>query len=431
MRKKSLTIKISTLASSYLALLVTCYFLVNGFTMSGILQTAAFSIVIIFSLIPLRAAHIDNLSFMWVLSVLPFFWSIKTWSAADIRDFVAYIAFIVFIIFGTRKLSSFDAAIRIIYFMAFFHLAFVIINVVFRNAFVGFMGSALDANALPTFYKYVEGGYNSGLGYIPGDTSGYLVDGMLILFCTKYMEDRKRFVISAGLLLLGILFCAKKSHLLCLVITLLLLWLMTASGSKKVKRVIIIVISVLAVITIGYKLLPMFSNIPMLNRISVSLDKLISGSDYTSGRDNLNTYAIQMFQSHPIWGAGWKAFNQFTYDKWGNVNYVNNVYLQVLTETGITGAVLFFTPMAVTFVRTFKALKIAKVQRELDGEDRYFNAVILSMGIQLFFLLYGIYEIPFYDYTFLFIYAIGVALVNSAIKEQNSSRYRLGYEGGL
>ena len=36
----------------------------------------------------------------------------------------------------------------------------------------------------------------------------------------------------------------------------------------------------------------------------------------------------------------------------------------------------------------------------------------LSFSLQLFFLIYCVFEIPFYDYTFLLVYGLAIAMSN-------------------
>jgi O-antigen ligase len=91
-------------------------------------------------------------------------------------------------------------------------------------------------------------------------------------------------------------------------------------------------------------------------------------------------------------------FNQYTYARWGYSNYVNNIYLQLAAETGLVGAVLFIAPMIMVLIRTLRTLR--QIRRENRDGENIMPYLALSLAWQLFFLLYGFFEIPFYDYTF-------------------------------
>lgn len=416
MRNKKLVLKTSELPSIAMAFVVTFYFVINGFTINGFLQMCAFMIIAMLAVFSYKSSHFNASLVVWLLSLLPFLWCINEWTVANIRDFVAYFAFVVFVLFGTKKINSYDKAINIIFLMAFFHLLFLIINILFRDSFNNFLYSTFASRAMPNLNKVIRGNYYTGLGYIPGDTSGYFVDGLIILFCTKSKKQGHMFALKMVLLGIGVMFCAKKSHILCLVLSLLLVWLLNAKGGKRVSRIVLAIVTIMGVVIIGYAILPALSSIPMVNRFSVALDSFLAGKDYTSNRTTLTSYALQMFSQNHIWGIGWKYFNSFTYNMWGWSNYVNNIYIQLLAETGIVGLALFAIPMLITLVRTIKAFGISR-----NLENQQINQkLMLSLGVQFFFLLYGIFEIPFYDYTFLFVYAISVCLANSAIYEINT-----------
>ena len=195
-----------------------------------------------------------------------------------------------------------------------------------------------------------------------------------------------------------------------------------ASKSKKVKRIICSILSAALLLILGYILLPYFSNIPMLNRISQTLEQISSGQDFTSNRYNLIVLAMQFFSQNKIWGIGWKNFNQYTFNKWGTTNYVNNVYIQLITETGIVGGILFILPMVMSLCSTIK--KILVVVRQKNRDTDVMSYLSISLALQIFFLLYGFLEIPFYDYTFLFVYGVAIVISNSVkinkIKKSNT-----------
>ena len=215
--------------------------------------------------------------------------------------------------------------------------------------------------------------------------------------------------------------------------------------------------------------MPFFTNIPMINRISIAVEKYVSGADYTSNRTNLSNIAVHFFNENKTFGIGWKTFNQYTYHRWGKSNYVNNVYLQLAAETGIVGSVLFISPMFFNLISTIKKINaVRKLQQEkagqitgepvnnrpfvggsfangqminrpgvvmpavkaaavgapvvglqtLEGQNQEEKIGIgtylkISFAFQVFYLLYCFFEIPFYDYTFLFIYALALVISNS------------------
>lgn len=410
MQSKRFTINLREVAPLLAVLIATWYFVISGIIINGGIQIICFSLFIIIIIASQRNRRLSLIDVSLLLSTIPFFYCIKEWNISAIRDVVAYFAFVIFILFVKTESNNVNKAIRFLYGMAFFHLLFVIINILFRDSYTNFLYSILDSGALPTYNKAIAGNYYTGFGYIPGDTSGYLVDGIIILLFGSCLINNNRRFLKIILLSLGILFCAKKSHLICLALTVLITWIVTGKGSKKAKRVIGSILLVVSVLTIGYLILPFFSGIPMLNRITIALDSYLSGNDFTSNRTNLTNYAIQMYNENRMFGAGWKAFNRFTFSRWGGTNYVNNVYLQLAAETGIIGAILFISPMIISLVKTFR--KLSDIQKNNINFNNAYEYIQLSFALQVFFLLYCFFEIPFYDYTFLFVYALAVAMTN-------------------
>lgn len=396
--------------SIFVVLIATTYFVISGITIKGAVQIAVFLLAALLTVVFGEHRKLTLLDFLWIISIIPFFYSVKDWSIASFRDLAAYFAFIVYVVFEKTRRANHRKAIGILLFMAFFNLFFVFVHALFKTQFTRFLYSILAQGAIFTFERAVKGNYITGLGFIPGDTSGYLVNGILILlFYGREMRSKHRFIGIAALLA-GMLFCAKKSHLICILLAVLIAWVFTGRGTKKVRRIVIAITGLTALLAVGYFLLPYFSNIPMVNRISLAIEKIMAGADFTSNRTNLTKLALKLYEGHEALGIGWKSFNQYTLSRWGFTNYVNNIYLQLLCETGVLGALLFITPMIVTLIRTVSLMKKARF-RPLD--DDYIPILSLSLALQLFFLIYGFFEIPFYDYTFLFVYALAISLANS------------------
>lgn len=416
MERNSFIIKYKELPLLLAALLATSYIIIGGIFINGGIQILCFLGILLSSALSYKFKYVNYNDIWWMISLIPFIYSIQEWNVSAIRDFVAYLSFVVFVVCVKCEDRYLNKTVKFIYAMAIFNLIFVFINVIFNSQFTAFMYLILDQSAISTYDIAINGGYYSGLGYIPGDTSGYLVNGVLILLFGSFVLNRKNSIIRTIPLMIGIFYCAKKSHLLCLILTIMITWVIAARGSKRVKRIILAVIGLLVLLSLFYIVSPFLSGIPMIQRFTVAIDHLLSGSDYTSNRVNLSNRAIQMFNENKLLGAGWKSFNRLTMSRWGRTNYVNNVFVQLFAETGIIGGILFTTPIVLCLFRTLKKISILrKLAGKLDSSS--INWMTLSLAFQVFFILYCFFEIPFYDYTFLFIYAIAIAISNSAYSQ--------------
>lgn len=407
------------LALIFAILLATQYFVISGIIIKAAIQISCFLLLMFICVIQHNRFVLKWINLFWLISIIPFFYSVHDWTAADLRDFIGYFSFITLVILVKCDYISLNRAIRLLYAMAIFHVAFVFIHVLLKSQFTSFIYAIIDSGAVSTFNRAVKGNYHTGFGYIPGDTSGYLINGIFILLFSNRIVSNKHRYLWSGVLFLGVLFCGKRSHLLCLVISIMLVWMITASGSKKAKRIVLSIVIVISAFTLGYMLLPFFSNIPMLNRISLALDRISNGQDFTSNRTNLTIQAMQFFTQNKLLGIGWKSFNQYTFNKWGYTNYVNNVYMQLLTETGIVGAVLFILPMMISLYATIK--KAVLLTRQKNRDINAMNYLSLSLALQIFFLTYCFLEIPFYDFTFLLVYGVAIVISNCVVVKKISA----------
>lgn len=411
MRSKNYQVYKYEIPPIFLVLLATLYFIIGGIIINGSIQIFAFLVIILSSVLFYHKTKVNFLDFMWIISVIPFLYCMRRWNIAGIRDFVAYLTFVIFVVNVKTEIRFFNRAIKLIFYMAIFHLIMVFVNVIFKSQFTNFIYSIIDSGAVSTYNRAVNGNYITGFGYIPGDTSGYLVNGIFILLFGDKVVEKKHKLSYIALLFLGVLFCAKKSHLLCLIFTCMVLWMISSNGSKRIKKIITSIFILCFALVILYLLLPFLSHIPMVNRILLSIDKMMAGVDFSSNRTGLSKLAFRLFNENKTFGIGWKEFNRYTYELWGNTNYVNNVFLQLATETGIVGFVLFSMPIVVSLFKTIKM--VLNIKKNEENNDIRMKYLTLSLAFQLFYVFYCFFEIPFYDYTFLFIYAIAISIFNS------------------
>lgn len=408
--QKRIKINIKEVAPLMAVLIATMYFAISGIIVSGGIQIICFLLFIIITIVTQRNLCLSLIDILLLLSLIPFFYSIKEWNISTLRDLIAYFAFVVFIIFVKVESANIKKAIRFLYGMAFFHLFFVFINIIFKDLYTSFLFSIVDSSLIQIYSKAVAGNYYTGLAFIPGDTSGYLVNGIIILIFGNCLINNKYRFAKIVLLFIGMLFCAKKSHMVCLFTAVLVTWIISGKGEKIAKRIVGTILIIAIILVLGYIIMPHLTNIPMFNRTIIAINNFLSGKDFTSNRTNLANHAVQMFNDNKAFGAGWKAFNRFTLTRYGRTNYVNNVYLQLVAETGIVGAVLVVFPMVFSFVKTLRMLIVNKNNNQ--NEKYIYTYIQLSFALQLFFLLYCFFEIPFYDYCFLFVYGLSIVISN-------------------
>jgi O-antigen ligase len=101
--------------------------------------------------------------------------------------------------------------------------------------------------------------------------------------------------------------------------------------------------------------------------------------------------SLSMFKHFPITGIGWRKFGAlyiFYKPFPANIsNYSHNVFLQIMTETGLVGFLVFLGIIVGFFRRGINILKS-------DNQDRLFKIGLFCAGIS--FLIHNLVDLSFY-----------------------------------
>lgn len=257
-------------------------------------------------------------------------------------------------------------------------------------------------------------GQMAGLTYHYSTNGMYLAVGIITiagLILNKNTERKKRiflavlFVFTFGALLLT----GKRGHLIFAVFAILVMLIVKNKNEikKSLLQIIFIVIVGCSIIGICSIFIPELNN--TMNRIIES----VQDGDITNGRTPLYSLAIESFKNSPIIGNGWGSY-KYIYknsDVKVNDNYeqmdVHNIYLQLLSEIGILGTIVILWILFSFLIKTIKIL----VDKETEDTDKY--NLLISLGIQIFVLTYGITGNPIYDVQIFFVYMISLAIYSA------------------
>ena len=241
-------------------------------------------------------------------------------------------------------------------------------------------------------------GFTSQVGY----TSYFLCMAFGALFCFRKIVYNRWFVPLAIMILLGLLLTGKRAPTLFLLVSIMFLYFFESRERERFTRVLQIVLITLGAF-IALFLLARFTNNPAINRIFESVQNVILSRDVEDvGRDQLWTQAMTYFYDNKWLGIGWTNFkNIFTL----RGTHVHNIYIQLLCETGIIGFSVFAFFFVWNIRTTLRRIKTAK-----KGTCEY-SWLMLSLFMQIYFLLYGITGNPLYDVeeTILFFFGAGIS----------------------
>ena len=189
---------------------------------------------------------------------------------------------------------------------------------------------------------------NKGYGVPIGGSityADYIISISIFLNFSRIMfgKDRKKlsiwFIVKMVIFVTAIWFENRRSEIIALLMTFLILYVMSLDTRravdffKKIRGLIIITVLIIATLII-------ISRTGFVSRFEEVFQKIIlretHSQDVTGGRFVLWFNAWNLFKSNPVRGIGWEQFinyNRYRHD-------VHNTYLQWLCESGIVGFVL-------------------------------------------------------------------------------------------
>src|SRR5699024_230081 len=95
-------------------------------------------------------------------------------------------------------------------------------------------------------------------------------------------------------------------------------------------------------------------------------------------------------------------------------SHPHNIYIQLLTELGLIGFILFVIPLIYALIKTAKLLISAN--KHTISNSYWKIGLQVSLFIQLFFILYGFTGNLLTDHMYILIYVFAVSITLSTIK---------------
>lgn len=131
-----------------------------------------------------------------------------------------------------------------------------------------------------------------------------------------------------------------------------------------------------------------------------------SSDDVSNGRFSLWKLAVEIFAQNPVFGIGWRAYPVRALPYEGVEMYTHNVYLQILSEQGLVGIVLYLAFILYAMVDTYLIIK--RKDNVLSGEGVYL--LKFSLMVQCFLFLYSLTGNVLYDYNAALLYFLAFML---------------------
>jgi len=182
-------------------------------------------------------------------------------------------------------------------------------------------------------------------GWIPGLANHYSSNGMYlsvstiifsVLFFNSSSKNKTFQLILFILSIIALLLTGKRAHFIFSIFSIFVIYYFS-SKIKRGKMIYIICSLFICVLVtlLGYTLVP---------RLFSFIDRFkdtISSGDVTMGRIDTWKVAYSVFRNNAFFGIGWNEFSSIAPFYNVTIN-VHNVYLQLLCEVGIFGAIAYF-----------------------------------------------------------------------------------------
>lgn len=287
---------------------------------------------------------------------------------------------------------------RNILFILLFFLFGSILQLLFPNLVMEFNRLHLSPELFSQSYVFYRNGALNGFTYQTG-MNGYLLSFILAYFFPKLVYEtnfRKRVIYYLlYLVLYFMLFLTEKRGFI--VFNLMIFVLLLPKVSRVKWKSIFLITGVL------------FVSLAIIMNTEVGQELLLRTlyqDDLTTGRSTMWRIMWNDFLKHPILGNG-------TYTTINVVENYNghNIYLQVLREMGIIGFTIFILGLA---------LNAGKAYLSLDSLNSNYNSkLIISLYMQLIFIMWGLTGNPLYDNYPLLIYFICIASTTILTKKDS------------
>ena len=200
-------------------------------------------------------------------------------------------------------------------------------------------------------------------------TAMYMTFGAIMAVVNAKHEGnrfKKTIYITLTLLFVtGVLFATRRGSFLA--IMLILAYIYFDTSKSKVSRAVLLLIVVLLLVYFGIDKIPGMQG--MLDKFS-----RLSGNTL-NGRQNTWRIAIDNLWNYPLFGYGVGGANAAS-----GGSSVDNAYIAVLTERGIIGTIVFFTPYLHAFIKTYNRKKKSITTSKTVEVSFYFQLLFVIMS---------------------------------------------------
>lgn len=241
---------------------------------------------------------------------------------------------------------------------------------------------------------------------------------------SQYLRKLKiKYLILPLFYIAGIFLTGKRIATIIPIVIILVTLIINLRNKKIFKKVGKYLLALFILLIIGAILVPQIRSV--FDKVfAVVFSNSNTTEDLTSNRESLLwPLSLSMFVLNPIFGHGFCTYNSYVsflyrasdsiLSSWSTNGH--NIYLQLLGETGIVGSLIIFSLFLCLLIGTIRLYKKIK-----DTDDK--QLCVISLGIQIVFLLVGITENVFYVTAQLLTYIVALGIFIALQKKYSSNR---------
>lgn len=229
--------------------------------------------------------------------------------------------------------------------------------------------------------------------------NGFLLSvGLGLLFSMVFTRHNSNLWVKIMMILsiIALFMTMKRSFILANIISIsILIYLKLKVENRKINKILKIFSGSIA---IGIVLIVISPYVPVIQN-TIERFAITDEGIYTSGRDIIYIYGIEMFLSSPLIGWGLDSVSPFLAHNFGlaGIQQMHNIYLQLLAETGIIG----FVVSMIAFTKMYSISYIAAKQGYNYCDKKVKYVLISSLYVQTVWYIYGFFGNPITEHVFL------------------------------
>ena len=304
---------------------------------------------------------------------------------------------ISFLIFSTKHDEWIEKWIKWTKIYALIHAVATIVFYFNSDLYSKFANFMFSGETLSSLLRYYRLGYMSGLcshfssnGMILGIGIMFYIQEVILIKSEKEksFKSYKLFIINllASLIVLyALILSSKRAPFLAAFIAICTTYIIF-KRKNVAKRMIILFAVIVVMIIIFVSLAQVIPGLTTIIDKTEALEETDAG--VWNGRLDLWLLSIKMFLQNPIIGLGYGSYKDYASKNGAITTSAHNYYLQVMSELGIIGLILYIIVFAGSIILAIKTLRLFTQ----TGEKRYYKQILalsIALEIQIFVIIYS------------------------------------------